>query len=74
MSKLSRLIDNVVVDGEGNTVGCVDEIIVRCRSGQISNIVVKRTDGRRINIPWSDFSITSRGFVLNSEASLEDPR
>lgn len=64
MRGLSTLIDNEVVDEQGNRVGYIDELIISCRSGRIAHVVVKSAGCASKRLSWADLIVTDGGFVL----------
>ncbi len=64
MKQISRLIDDTVVDVDGNLVGWIDEMVVNCATGQVAHVIVRRSAQARIWLEWSEVAVTSCGFVL----------
>jgi len=67
MKQLSEFIDAEVVDAGGNPVGCIDELVLDCRTGKIDRVIVKTSDRSRFCLDWTDLLIRGRQFIMKRE-------
>jgi len=71
---LSTLVDNVVVDERGESVGHIEEIIIDCRSGRITHVILKSPNRSRKRRAWTDLHVSGRGIVLKDAVSRRSGR
>lgn len=67
MKQLSEFIDAKVVDARGDPVGCIDELVLDCRTGKIDRVIVKTADRTRFCLEWADLSVRGNHFIMNKE-------
>lgn len=68
MKQLSEFIDTKVVDASGDPVGCIDELILDCRTGKIDRVIVKTADRTRFCLDWTELFVRGHHFVMKKEA------
>ncbi len=71
---LSTLVDNVVLDERGEQVGHIEELIIDCRSGRITHVIVKSPNRTRKRRAWRDLRVSGRGIVLKDSVSSRSAR
>jgi len=69
MKQLSEFIDAKVVDASGDPVGCIDELVLDCRTGKVDRVVVKKADLTRFCLNWTELSVKGHHFVMKREAN-----
>ena len=66
MKELLKLCQGEVNDDKGNSLGCVEEVLLCSMSGHIEAVIIKTENHTRMRVPWTAVSVDANSFVIRS--------
>ena len=66
MKELLELCRGEVSDDKGNSMGCIEEVLLSNMSGHIEAVIIKTENHTRIRVPWTAVSVDANTLVIRS--------